>query len=111
MGILSRVTSWFKAKPAKTTKKLRLWRLGDLDRMILPTEEAIHRLASILDKWDGESPFDLVWGPEISVEQIDLETNAVDIIVPVDTEFRNKEDKTGLELLVSPQIRIITKDK
>lgn len=86
-------------------KKLRIWKLGNLEHRILPTKEAIDRLADILMKWDGKSDLDLIWSPDISMEQVDLDTNAIDIIVPEDVEF-------GCELptdthQLTKQIRIV----
>jgi hypothetical protein len=47
---------------------IRLWKLGDLDHRIYPTEAAVARLEGILSKWDKKSPLDIIWGPELKLE-------------------------------------------
>ena len=49
--------------------QVRLWKLGDLERGIIPTASAINRLASILLANPGGGAFDLIWGPELSVDE------------------------------------------
>lgn len=49
--------------------QVRLWKLGDLERGIIPTAAAIQRLASILLSNPGGGAFDLIWGPELQVEE------------------------------------------
>lgn len=50
--------------------QIRLWRLGDLEKGILPTDAAIQKLADILLSNPGGGAFDLIWGPEISFEEV-----------------------------------------
>lgn len=52
--------------------QIRLWRLGDLDKMILPTKAQINKLRDILNDL-GTGVLDLVWGPELDVKVV--ETN------------------------------------
>lgn len=80
--------------------KLRIWRLGSLEEKILPTQKAIDTLTSYLQQWDGNSSIDIVWGPDLHVEQIDLATNAVDIIVPVDKDVVVKSDVAELGIRI-----------
>jgi len=49
--------------------QVRLWKLGDLEKGIIPTAGAIQRLASILLSNPGGGAFDLIWGPELNVEE------------------------------------------
>jgi len=49
--------------------QIRIWRLGDLDKGILPTDAAIQKLADILLSNPGGGAFDLIWGPELSFEE------------------------------------------
>ena len=50
--------------------QIRIWRLGDLDKGILPTDAAIQKLADILLSNPGGGAFDLIWGPELSFEEV-----------------------------------------
>lgn len=49
--------------------QVRLWKLGDLEKGLIPTPAAIQRLADILLSNPGGGAFDLIWGPELSVEE------------------------------------------
>lgn len=48
---------------------VRLWKLGNLQEKILPTRAAIQKLASILTENVGSGCFDLIWGPEIELQE------------------------------------------
>lgn len=50
---------------------IRLWKLGSLEHRILPTENAINRLAEILMNNVGGGAIDLIWGPELTLEETD----------------------------------------
>lgn len=60
---------------------IRLWRLGSLDHKIMPTENAIARLAEMLMNNVGGGTVDLIWGPEL-----DLTESSTDI-----SKFLGKE--------------------
>ncbi len=61
--------------------KIRVWRLGDLEAKIIPTEAAIQRLADILmTRVDGQD-LDVIWNPWISVQQLDIESGEVSVVV------------------------------
>ena len=49
--------------------QIRLWKLGDLEKGIFPTEIAVNRLIEILLSNPGGGAFDIVWGPELSFEE------------------------------------------
>lgn len=49
--------------------QVRIWKLGDLEKGIVPTEAAVQRLADILLSNPGGGAFDIIWGPELSVEE------------------------------------------
>jgi len=49
--------------------QVRLWKLGDLDKEIFPTDAAVNRLADILLSNPGGGAFDLIWGPELTLEE------------------------------------------
>lgn len=49
--------------------QVRLWRLGDLEKGIIPTAAAINRLSEILLSNPGGGAFDLIWGPELDVKE------------------------------------------
>lgn len=49
--------------------QIRLWTLGDLDKGIYPTDAAIDKLAEILASNPGGGAFDLIWGPELKIQE------------------------------------------
>jgi len=49
--------------------QIRLWKLGDLEKGIWPTDAAISKLVEILMSNPGGGAFDLIWGPDINVEE------------------------------------------
>jgi hypothetical protein len=53
--------------------QVRLWKLGDIEAGIFPTAAAIQRLSDILLSNPGGGAFDIIWGPELTVE--DYNTN------------------------------------
>jgi hypothetical protein len=48
---------------------IRLWKLGSLEHRILPTENAIGRLADMLLNNVGGGSIDLIWGPELDFKE------------------------------------------
>ena len=67
-------------KPSET-QMLRVWKLGSLEHKILPTTEAVEKLSSLLSDWDGKTTLDIIWGPDLQVDQYDL-GNGTDIVLP-----------------------------
>ena len=53
--------------------QVRLWKLGDLKEGIFPTEVAVAKLAEILLSNPGGGAFDLIWGPELTLEETGTE--------------------------------------
>jgi len=51
--------------------QVRLWKLGDIEAGIFPTDAAIQKLADILLSNPGGGAFDLIWGPELSLQESD----------------------------------------
>jgi len=49
--------------------QIRVWKLGDLEKGIFPTDAAINKLADILLSNPGGGAFDLIWGPELTVDE------------------------------------------
>jgi hypothetical protein len=49
--------------------QVRLWKLGDIEHGIFPTDTAIQKLADILLSNPGGGAFDLIWGPELSLQE------------------------------------------
>lgn len=49
--------------------QVRVWTLGDLEKGILPTDAAIDKLANILLSNPGGGAFDLIWGPDLKVNE------------------------------------------
>jgi len=54
-------------------RKVRVWKLGDLDAKILPSSVAVDTLSSILANNVGGGTVDIIWGPDI--ELIETDTN------------------------------------
>ncbi len=50
--------------------QIRIWKLGDLKERILPSEAAINRLAEVLVNNSGGGILDLVWGPELTFQEV-----------------------------------------
>ena len=48
---------------------IRVWKLGSLEHKILPTENAIGRLADMLLNNVGGGSIDLIWGPELDFKE------------------------------------------
>jgi hypothetical protein len=48
--------------------QIRVWKLGNIEQGIFPTDAAISKLTDILLSNPGGGAFDLIWGPELSVE-------------------------------------------
>jgi hypothetical protein len=58
------------SKPSpENVENIRIWKLGDIENGIYPTESAVKKLADIIGSWDGESAFDIIWGPDLTLEQ------------------------------------------
>ncbi len=49
--------------------QIRLWKLGDLENKILPTDAAVEKLANILVNSVGGGIVDLIWGPAIELTE------------------------------------------
>jgi len=48
---------------------IRLWKLGDLEKEIVPSAELINKLSNIITNHPGGGTMDLVWGPAIQMEE------------------------------------------
>lgn len=48
---------------------IRIWKLGDLDKGVLPNPAAIRKLSDILMHNVGGGSMDLIWGPDITLEE------------------------------------------
>lgn len=48
---------------------VRLWKLGDIEKGIFPTKAAINKLRNILANSVGGGVVDMVWGPELTLEE------------------------------------------
>jgi hypothetical protein len=54
---------------------IRLWKLGDLENRIFPTPAAMARLADILVNNTAVGAVDLIWGPELTLEETSTEVH------------------------------------
>jgi len=75
-------------------KKIRLWTLGNLEHKIIPTESGVKRLRDILSigKKSSDKVVDLVWGPELNVKTINVDTNE-EVVDVIRTEFEKDGEK------------------
>jgi len=49
--------------------QVRIWKLGDLEKGIMPTDAAIEKLSDILLSNPGGGAFDLIWGPDLTFQE------------------------------------------
>jgi hypothetical protein len=56
--------------------QVRLWKLGDLEMGIFPTDVAVNKLAEILLSNTGGGAFDLIWGPELNLEETSTDVHS-----------------------------------
>lgn len=52
---------------------IRIWKLGSLDHKILPTAAAVQRLAEMLMNNVGGGSIDLIWGPDLELQETSTE--------------------------------------
>jgi hypothetical protein len=48
---------------------IRIWKLGNIEAKIWPTDELVERLNNCLQHAGNGQAFDLIWGPDITVEE------------------------------------------
>lgn len=65
----------------KPLYSVRIWKLGSLEHRIYPTQEAINKLQECLNKWDKKTDLDLIWGPELSMEQHLVSEDGINVII------------------------------
>ena len=61
--------------------KLRIWSLYDEKNCIKPTQKDVDILLGLLSKWNGKDNLDIIWGGPISVQQLDITTNDIDMVL------------------------------
>lgn len=54
----------------ESTPKFRVWKLGNLEHKIYPTEAAVRKLADILRGHEAGGCLDLIWGPDIEIQEV-----------------------------------------
>lgn len=63
-------------------RKIRVWRLGSIDPPFLPSARGLkcfeEALASAMER---EGDADIVWGPDVDVQIIDVEDDDVDVLL------------------------------
>lgn len=69
----------------------RIFKLGSLEHKILPTPEACRRLAEIIKESHGEEDFQVIWGPDIEVIDLDTSKQVEEYIVG-----QNEVDEDGI---------------
>ena len=88
--------------PLRTTK-LRVWTLGDRDNHRYPTDKCVERLADILCKWDQKSDLDLIWGPDLTLQQFDIDA-------PQNVDVIAQDGSVAVEQLPNGQRRIVLEE-
>ena len=53
--------------------KLRVWKLGNLEYGLYPTQESVNKLAEMLLNTPDGVTADLIWGPDLEVFELDNE--------------------------------------
>lgn len=53
--------------------QVRIWKLGNLDKGLFPTDAAIEKLNAILLSNPGGGVFDLIWGPDLEFKEFSSE--------------------------------------
>jgi hypothetical protein len=57
--------------------QIRVWKLGSLEHRILPNDAAFDKLETMLSGWDGKSDLDVLWGPDLQCQVVDVDLNGV----------------------------------
>lgn len=73
--------------------KIVLWKMGSLEYKIFPTRSAIDKLTEILRNLPDENINHLVWGPDVTVEEVEVDLNSIGKVVSV-----NKADQLKFDL-------------
>jgi len=60
-----------------TISQIRIWTLGDLEHGIFPTNTAFNKLNDILLTNGGGGPFDILWGPDLKVDELTTDIHKV----------------------------------
>jgi hypothetical protein len=55
--------------------QVRLWKLGSLEHEIYPTDTGIEKLRDVLSSNPGAGAFDVIWGPELTLEESNTSTH------------------------------------
>lgn len=69
--------------------KIRLWKLGSFEHRVVPTAEGIRYLAKLIEKRDPKKDFDLVWGPDL--ELIELDSSKLNSIVAAELSVEEQK--------------------
>lgn len=62
------------------TKKIRLWKLGNAEAGIAPSEDIIKKFTEILKEINKNGCTDIVWGPDINCEVIDIGEEEINVL-------------------------------
>jgi hypothetical protein len=85
--------------------KIRLWKLGSLDHRIMPGPATFGKFRDILREASesGRQTFDIVWDPAISVQEIEVGPDGID--VPVGDVVFSDELRGKIERLIADHMR------
>jgi GDPmannose 4,6-dehydratase len=66
--------------------QIRLWTLGDLENMVIPSKDALNKVRAILANLKPGEVNDIVWGPDLKCTVIETDTEDVKDEVKPDTK-------------------------
>lgn len=75
------------------TTVTRVWKLGNLENRIFPTPKGIETFKQMLNQRDSKKDFDIIWGPDVEVIQLESYGEDVlvsDIVVSVEEKVTKK---------------------
>ena len=61
--------------------KIRLWKLGNMEHKVYPTDAAVAKLSEFLKESKGKEIFDIIWGSDVTVQEFEVDEDSLDFIV------------------------------
>lgn len=89
--------------------KIRLWKLGSLEHRIVPNQDAVNKLQTILKSAHSSNDelMDIIWGPDLEVQEIGINDTIEQFVVE---EMKEVDDEVHIRARrVTP--KGITEDK
>jgi hypothetical protein len=67
-----------------TKDRIILYKLGNLEHKVMPTAAAIAKLRDLIKDKPVDGPLELIWGPDLEIEVIDVENAEKYVIEPLE---------------------------